>query len=209
MERGWLINAVKSKIDELTASGDTLIVDVGLEDSKPIDVIIESLLDESAKEVLLKAPIHRLNVSSHSAVASIDPARSYTGYITLPDDYVRLVEFKMEEWERPVVEFHANNSLVAQRQHNKWLRVKTSKPVAVLSSRVSGGSVIPVVEYYSVRQSHIVSRFLYIKKDVAENLPDWMGDALTWICASKVLTIFGKSEMGKLALENAVGFLIE
>lgn len=212
MDREGLINSVKSRIDELTASGEPLIVDVGLEDDKPIDVIIEALLDESAKEVLLKAPTHRLKVSSYDVSAIADVSKNYTGTIVLPSDFVRLVEFKMSEWDRPATELYPVGSSIAQRQSNKWLRAKTSKPVAVLSTRaigdVSGITVSPVIEYYSVNSSHAVSRFLYIKTDVAENISEWLQDALTWICASKVLTIFGKTGEAKLALDNAVGFLI-
>ena len=213
MDRTALINMVKSKIDEIS-SFDELPVDVGLEDNNPVDSIIENLLDECAKEVLLKAPIHRLTVTSSNAIATPDIAVPQSGTIPLPADFVRLAELKMADWARPVTELHPPGSPVALRQSNKWLRAKNNKPVAILSNRkvTTGNPPITtnpsVIEYYSIKSSHAVSRFMYIKKEVAENIPEWLQDALCWICASKVLTIFNKPTDAKYAIENAVGLLI-
>ena len=43
MERSALINKVKTRIDEVSASGD-VIVEVGVENTKPYDSIIDELL---------------------------------------------------------------------------------------------------------------------------------------------------------------------
>ena len=69
MERSALINKVKTRIDEVSASGD-VIIEVGVENTKPYDSIIGELLDESALEVLLKAPFYRLKISSGNASAT-------------------------------------------------------------------------------------------------------------------------------------------
>lgn len=210
MDRIALINRVKSKIDELSPD-DAELVGVVLDDGKPVDDIIDSLLDESALEVLFKAPIHRLSVVVSTNLAVKDEQRSYTGTIELPSDFLRLVEFKMAEWSRPVTVLYDQGSDMALRQSNKWLRAKVNKPVAVLSQRtkVSGDaqSVKHVIEYYSVVTSHNIDRFYYIKKDVAENIPDILVDALCWICASKVLTITQNVAGAKTAIDNAVDLL--
>lgn len=203
MNRTALINQVKSKIDELSPS-TAMIVDVGQEDSKPIDTIIGELLDESAKEVLLKAPIHRLPATSSAnvAVASVsDPA---TGTIDVPVDFLRLVELKLTEWKRPVTELQQQGSKMAERQYNKYLRGGVVKPVAVLSHRATK----LVIEYFSVESAHTIDRFLYIKKDVAENIPEILQDALCWICASRVLSIFGKVAESQKAEGNAVSLMM-
>jgi len=213
MDRTALINSVKSKIDEISSS-DALVVDVGLEDNNPIDTIIDGLLDECAKEVLLKAPIHRLTVTSSTATATPDTVVTQIGTIPLPADFVRLVELKMADWTRPVTELYSSGSPIALKQSNKWLRAKWNKPVAVLSNRKVTAGNPPVVtnpaviEYYSIKSSHAISRFMYIKKEVAENMPEWLQDALCWICASKVLAILNKPTDAKYAIENAVGLLI-
>lgn len=202
MNRTALINQVKSKIDELSPS-TAMIVDVGQEDSKPIDTIIGDLLDESAKEVLLKAPIHRLPATSSANAATADAGDSTIGTIDVPTDFLRLVELKMTQWKRPVTELQQQGSKIAERQYNKYLRGGTVKPVAVLSHRATK----LVIEYFSVETVHTVERFLYIKKDVAENIPEILQDALCWICASRVLSVFGKTEDSKRAIDNAISLM--
>lgn len=212
MDRIALVNQVKSKIDELSPD-DAILVEVGIEDNNPIDTIIESLLDESAKEVLLKAPIHRLSITSSPVTATADTTNDYTGTVEVPSNFLRLVEFRMKEWKRSVVEFCSQDSDIAMRQSNKWLRAKASKPVAILSHRsVSSGDPLVVstplvIEYYSVVDDHTIDRFLYIKSDVAENIPIILQDTLCWICASKVLTVFGKVVEAKAAIDNAVDLM--
>lgn len=203
MSRTTLINKVKTKIDEISPD-NTVLVDVGVEDEKPLDEIIEGLLDECAKELLLKAPVHRLAVTS-GASATITPAGVGLryGYITIPADFLRLVELMMTDWKRPVTILEPQGGYVAKRQANKWLRAGVNKPVAILSTRAAGH----VIEYYSIDTNHTISRFLYIKKDVAENIPSVLVDSLCWICASKVLSILGKSNQAKEALENAISLM--
>lgn len=203
MNRTALINQVKSKIDELSPS-DALIVEVGQDDNKPIDTIIGDLLDESAKEVLLKAPIHRLPATSSANVATADAGDSTIGTIDVPTDFLRLVELKMTQWKRPVTELQQQGSKIAERQYNKYLRGGTVKPVAVLSHRATK----LVIEYFSVETVHTVERFLYIKKDVAENVPEILQDALCWICASRVLSVFGKVAESQKAEGNAISLMM-
>lgn len=278
MNRTALINQVKSKIDELSPE-DAVLVDVGLTDEKPIDTIIDELLDESAKEVLLSAPIYRLHAticnnnpipdvpdaytydidaefpledgnytattaraavpalvkkvglvityetsatqvteqfigtsitgwadnSKWSATITQPPApiaKSYTGIVNIPIDYLRLAEFKMQEWERSVTLENIAGDKVSKRQSNRWLRAGTAKPVVVLAHRGTNR----VLEYYSVVSDHTIERFLYIKSDVAENIPETLQDALCWVCASKVLSIFG-NQAAKTAIEHAISLL--
>ena len=61
MNRSEIINKVKTRIDEVSSS-DSLIVDVGIEDNKPIDEIIDEMLDGSILEILSSAPLHYLPV---------------------------------------------------------------------------------------------------------------------------------------------------
>ena len=93
MERAELINITKSKLDEIS-QGDELIVDVGMQDNKPFDQIIDDCLDESAKEVLLLSPIHMLNISE------IEDFQVELGKVVLPEDYLRFVSMKMTGWYR-------------------------------------------------------------------------------------------------------------
>lgn len=202
MNRTELINATMSKIDEVSPS-DGLIVNVGLSDEKPIATIIDSLLNESAQEILMKAPVHKLPITKSTEVATANATTATIGTVKVPTDFLRIVEFKMKDWERSVSELHLPGSIKASQQSNKWLRGGPSKPVAVLTSTDTGN----VIEYYSVKSLHTIDKYYYIKKDVAENVPVVLQDALCWLCASKALAIFKSAEGSKTALENAISLI--
>lgn len=204
MERSILINKIKTRIDEVCASGDTIIA-VGVENTKPYDSIIEELLDESALEILLKAPFYRLNISRGTMTATEDGSDNRIGYLTLPEDFLRLVSFRMSEWQRPVTEFAMQGDEVALRQSNKYLRGGVAKPVAVLSKEDTGYKAT----YYSVNSSHTVSEFLYIKRDKAQNIADsQLVDAMCWLCAAKTLGVLGENNLAKQCYDNAKGLMV-
>lgn len=193
MNRSELINRVKTKIDEITPT-DGLIVNVGIADEKPIDDVIDSLLNESAREILLKAPIHRLPVTSSNNTPT-------AGFVQLPSNFLRLVEFKMQSWRRAVVTPYLSGSPEAEMMSFKWRTGTADRPAVVLSHRGSNLGL----EVYPFISGNTVERFLYIKEDVAENIPDNLVDSLCWVCASKVLSVFGRD--GKVAIDYAISLL--
>lgn len=226
MERSALINKVKTRIDEVCASGD-VIVEVDVENTKPYDSIIDELLDESALEVLLKAPFYRLNVtsatvpcvaigkvmkvetSSQGAGARTVPSIvKNAGRATLPTDYLRLVSFKMTEWSRPIDTLLMPSDEMAKRQANIHTRAGISKPVGVLK-KLSDGYAI---DYYSVtseENTHSLEEFLYIKRDKAENIADTqLVDAMCWLCAAKTLGVLGENTLANQCAENAKGLML-
>ena len=195
-----MINKVKTRIDEVSMSGD-VIVEVGVENSKPYDSIIAELLDESALEVLLKAPFYRSNITSGSPSVHTDDT---TGSLTLPDDFLRLVSLRMSDWQQPVTELAIAGDEVAKRQANKFLRGGKAKPVGVLSKTSAGYKI----NYYS-SSTHTVEEFLYIKRDTAENIADsQLVDAMVWICAGKTLGVLGEANLANLCYENAKGLMV-
>lgn len=217
MERQELINRVKTRIDEVSAAGD-VIIDVGVENTKPYDSIIDELLDESALEVLLKAPIYRLPVytTTPTCAFTLDPL---VGEIVVPDDFLRLVSFQFQEWQQPVTNLAMEGDEIAQRQANKYLRGGIAKPIGVLKKTSAGLRIV----YYSrspevvwVPDSnglqslvHSSPTFNYIKKDTAESIDDaQMTDAMVWICAGKTLGVLNQASLQNLCFENAKGLLI-
>jgi hypothetical protein len=207
MERSALINKVKTRIDEVSASGD-VIVDVGVENTKPFDSIIDELLDESALEILLKAPFYRLPVyKATNLTAKKDTNDDRIGSITLPNDFIRLVSFKMKGWLQPVLSFALPGDAVAIKQSNKYIRGGVAKPVAVLYK----DDTSMYINYYSVASAsdHEVTEFNYIKSLTADGITDdQLVDAMCWICAGKTLGIIGEKALSDLCYENAKGLMI-
>lgn len=205
MDRVALVNKVKTKIDEISTS-DTPLQAITMADEKPIDTIIESLLDESALEILLKAPFHRLDITSATPTITQDETDTTTGKITAPEDFLRLVSFRMDDWERSVTELSIKGDAISRRQSNKYIRGGQSRPVGVLSKSDKGIEI----EYYSTKSTtHALSEFLYIKKTSAENITDTqMIEAMTWICAGRALLIVGNADDAKNAYDNAQSLMI-
>lgn len=207
MERSALINKVKTRIDEVSASGD-VIVDVGVENTKPFDSVIDELLDESALEILLKAPFYRLPVyKAMNLTAAKDANDDKIGSITLPNDFIRLVSFKMKGWLQPVLSFALPGDAVAIKQSNKYIRGGIAKPVAVLYK----DDTSMYINYYSVasESDHKVTEFYYIKRLTADGITDdQLVDAMCWICAGKTLGVLGEKGLAELCYENAKGLMV-
>lgn len=205
MERLELVNRVRRKIDEVSAQ-DTPLQTITIADENAVDAIIDSLLDESAKEILLKAPVQRLTVTSSTPSTVMNDNDTTTGYIQVPEDFLRLVSFKMGDWHRSVTDLAVKGDAISMRQHNKYIRGGVAKPVGVISRNDKG----IIIEYYSTQQAtHTLAEFLYIKEDIAENIADGqMVDALTWICAGKVLSVYGNLQMAQNAYDNAQSLMI-
>lgn len=196
MTRPELINLVKTKIDEVSPP-DGKVVLSGTRD-KPLDILADSFLDECAREVLMKAPLTRLRTKS-SELFPVERENG-SGYVLLPDDFVRLAEFRMKGWERPVNEVVTAGSDEAKKQYNKFLCGAGCKPVCILVNR---GSLL-ALEYYSVKAPHIVESFEYVSRTVAEEMPVDIQPVVSWFCAAKILAVTGKADGAKYAYEFGV-----
>lgn len=199
MVRGELINAVKTKVDEV-APADEGVMFMQSSDDKPVDNFVDGLLDESAKEVLMFAPSSKLDGVLCTDVPHGD--KDGSGYVFLPDDFLRLLEFKMAEWKISVCDFVEKDSPVGRMQGNKYLRGGVCKPVCVLGRREGRR----VLEYYSVRK-HEVEHFVYVGLVAAEDVPVDFQDVLSWWCASRVLQIAGKANESQMAYERGKSLL--
>ena len=205
MTRSALIDMVRVRIDEVS-SGASPLVEVGVEENNPTDTMIEGLLDESALEVLLAAPVDRLPLAS-AAGSYIESyaSDSKAGTIVLPENFLRIVCLQMSDWEQPLYDIQAAGSVVAARQKNKYLRGGAKKPVAVLEKRPTGYTLT----YFSTNAvPHAISRLDYVPSLTAENVMGAQNiDALCWVCAAKVLTITQDTNAAAAAMENAKSLL--
>lgn len=200
MTRQELINAVKTRIDELSPL-DGVVALAGLVHDKPVDTFADCLLDECAREILMCAPAFRLSPETGLAQA-VDDGEG-TGHVVLPEGYLRLLEFKMKEWRRPVNAVAVAGSDVALRQHSPFTRGGCCKPVCVFGHRDGK----PVLEYYTVRGDHTVERFSYVRDVPAEDIPVELQDALAWWCASRLLEITGRAAAAQTAYERGKNLL--
>ncbi len=71
-----------------------------------------------------------------------------TGYVTLPDDFMRLVIFKMKKWKRPVVEAISDTDPRYFLQKSRFVGIRggTEKPVCAITT----GGASKVLEFFSL-----------------------------------------------------------
>lgn len=164
-----LINYVKAKLDEVIPAGEgiTFSLSAAPNVSNPLDLLINAHIDETTKDIQLSAPISVL-VPENATAAGVSFTDPKTGYVILPNNFLRLSSFKMTDWQRKLDEGDMidTKSPKYNRQSNKYLRGTTSKPIGVLTwkntstgglktiSLVAGGTgFVPGVNILTVVQS--------------------------------------------------------
>lgn len=189
MDRQAIIKKVQLKLDEITPYDSGEIVN---------DSFIDELLDDSAKTLQLKLPGY-LSAPVNMDIESGTDNGDGSGFIQLPDDYIRLVTFKMTEWliavTVPITEDNPKYNL----QKNPYLRGKPNKPVLVIRNIFDSTSK-KILEYYSVLSNHTIERAMYIQSMVAELFPDELIDTLAYQTASDAYLIMEQPDMAKLAM---------
>lgn len=215
MTREELIKKVALKMDEISSSDDVL-VQVTDSDNNPLYTQINGLLNEAVNDVLMKAPTYRLHTQTveykECDINGIFNDTRKVAVITLPSDFIRLASISDESFQRPIVDLAISGDDTDNRQHNKYLVAKNSKPVAV----ISGGSGKRTITCYSYGTSDSPSPvMLYIKRydndrdtSAETDLDEYMIDVVSWVCAGKVFAAQGDVNKGKICDDNAAALMI-
>ena len=154
VKKDEIISKVKAIMNEIgEEETNSSLLD---EDTIKIDQYIESCIGDALAMIVLKSAIP---VNPKKGTSNPVNNNDGTGYIVLPDDFLKLIAFKMEGWKRTVSEAFPLDSEKAKQQSNEYTRGGNNKPVCVLSYSPEGKKVL---EYYSVTGSnHTVSVFVY------------------------------------------------
>lgn len=179
-------------------------------DTLTLDEIIYSKIVESVRRVVTDAPIHLLDggVPFGDAVYWRDQG---SGWILLPEDFMRLLIFKMSDWERAVYEplTAADPQYQLQSSRYKGLRGNPQKPVVAIVSRAEGRAL----ELYSSKDTTAtVEQALYIPfpredENGGIEIPERCYQSVIYEAASLVMQTIGErdkaaalSELGKQLL---------
>lgn len=203
-------------MDEISSSDD-VILSVGIDDNNPLYTQIDSLLNESVNEVLMKAPVFRINedhvASTTDAMSThVANATRKAAYILVPADFLRLVSITDKEFQRPIVELSVEGDDIAKRQHNQFLVAKNAKPVAVFSNSPSSQRAVTCYSYSN--SATPAPTMLYIKRynknKMTEDsgLNEYMANIVSWVCAGKVFSAQGDVTKGKTCDENALALML-
>lgn len=186
------------------------LVLVGDIDTLSLDEIIRSKILEAVERVHLAAPNHLLE-GGHNFGHAVYWRELCSGWVLLPKDFLRLVVFEMDDWERAVYTAYSvlDPEYEKQRSRFKGIRGTSQKPVCVIGLRPEGR----VLEFYSCKSEEAkVSRAVYIPYpridlDGGVDISERCYTAVVYTAAGLTLLSCGESEKGNALSEIAGTFL--
>lgn len=142
---------VRIALDENDVS--TQLVQMGDVDTLALDDIIRSKIVEAVRRVEMAAPAHLLE-EGHDFSGGIYWNANGSGWILLPDDFMRLTAFKMSDWERAVYEAISADDPRYALQSSRYggIRGNVQKPVCAIVNRAEGKAL----EFYSSKDDNAV-----------------------------------------------------
>lgn len=191
---------VRIAIDEnMTSESLTALLDV---ETLSLDTVIKSKIEEGVTRVHSIAPLLMLDSGHNFGDSLYWNGQDTCGWVLLPDDFMRLVVFQMDDWERAVYDPLSVENPISDKQYSRFkgIRGNTQRPRCVLAIRPEGR----VLEFYSCKtQTAQVSRAVYIPYPKIDehggiNICKHCYPAVIYSIASLVVSAYGEAEKSKL-----------
>ena len=200
---------VRIAIDENKTS-EQLITDEDI-DTLSLEDIVRSKIVEAVRRVITNAPVHLLDGGVPFGDA-VYWRSNLSGWILLPDDFMRLFIFKMSDWERPVYEpiTAADPQYNLQFSRYKGIRGNPQKPVVAIVSRSEGR----VLELYSCKSKEAtVEQAVYfplpkLDEDGGIDIPERCYTSVVYETASLVLATLGQADLSAIMTELSKQLLV-
>lgn len=189
--------------EQLLSTGDV--------DTLTLDEIIASKIEDAARRVEEIAPAHLLEAGHNFGDAVYWEERG-CGWVLLPDDFMRLLSFRMSDWERTVYNVIPVETTAYQMQSSRYkgIRGNVQKPVCAVVNRPEGKAL----EFYScksedayVRQAQYLP-YPKIDRDGGIDLCERCYTAIVYTAAALVASSLGEQqgassffELAKTALQ--------
>lgn len=186
------------------------LLDSGDLDTLALDEIIKSKILEAVQRVHMEAPNYLLE-SGHNFGDAVYWGDLESGWVLLPEDFMRLVVFEMDDWETAVYQAISTDDPEYEKQHSRFkaLRGTSQRPVCAIAIRPEGR----VLEFYSCKSKEAqVSRAVYIpypKIDANKgvDISERCYKAVVYTAAGLTLMTCGEVEKGNAVSELAQTFL--
>ena len=199
---------VRIAIDENKTS-EQLIADEDI-DTLSLNEIIRSKIVEAVRRVETTAPVYLLE-EGHIFGDAVHWGSLESGWVLLPDDFMRLIAFRMSDWERTVyAAISVDDPLYAKQSSRfKGIRGNVQKPVCAIVNRAEGKAL----EFYSCNsEDAYVSRGSYIPyphidEDDGIDICEKCYTAVVYTIASLVLTTYGEADKSSVFTELAKSIL--
>lgn len=203
---------VRIALDQNMASD--ALAEIGDVDTLALNDIIKSKIVEAVKRIHSDAPPHLLDGGFNfgDAVYWNKDGRDFSGWVLLPEDFMRFVVFQMDDWERAIFSAISTDDPEYEKQSSRFcgIRGTAQKPVCAISIRPEGR----VLEFFSCKsEDAMVSRAVYlpypkVDKYGAVEICQRCYDAVVYTTAALVLTTFGDTDKSNLLNELAKSSLI-
>lgn len=200
---------VRIAIDQ-NMSSDTLI---GFDDVDTLSLndIIKSKVTDAVKRIHSMAPVYLLDGGNNFGDA-IYWKELESGWCLLPENFMRLVVFQMDDWERAVYHAISEDDAEYKKQSSRFkgIRGTPQKPVCAIAIRPEGKAL----EFYSCKSENaMVSRAVYlpypvIDEDDGIEICERCYQAVVYTIASLVLTTYGNADLSKALSDLAKSALI-
>lgn len=182
--------------EQLALTGDV--------DTLSLDEIVRSKVVDAVVRVHGGAPTHLLE-QGHNFGDAVYWGDQASGWVLLPEDFMRLIVFEMSDWEQAV--FTAigadDPEYRLQRQRVKALRGVPQRPVCAIATRPEGR----VLEFYSCKdESAYVRRAQYLPYPKIDanggiDICERCHTAVVYATAALVLITLGEAEKASTLFE--------
>lgn len=169
LTKSEIYEKVRAFLDEL---GDN---DAGFmlsdKDSSELNTIIDKVTPLSVRNIHISAPYRMLDGDMY--VPSDFSVENKKATMTLPENFLRLVQVKLSSWNAPVVNVVTEDMPEYRMQANEYMRGTHYKPVCALVLLADG---LQGLELFSAKDDEDYLSSLIILKE-----PEWEGDYI-YIC---------------------------
>ena len=165
-----IISDVRVAMDENTAitaftDSDGTVIDT---DTLEMEEIIKSKIADGVNAVRKAAPLSMLDLTRKASgedwpVTWLDEDKCI-GEVEVPDDYLRLVMFKMSDWTHAATTPIAADTALYHQQFSEWkgVRGNPSRPnIAIAADTATGKDVL---QFFSCDSTEATAEMVYIKR---------------------------------------------
>lgn len=186
---------VRIAIDENKTS-EQLLGDEDI-DTLSLNEIVRSKIEEAVRRVETTAPTFLLE-EGHTFGDSVYWEGNNSGWTLLPDDFMRLIAFRMSDWERTCYNAISVDDPLYDLQSSRYkgVRGNVQKPVCAVVNRAEGKAL----EFYSCESEEAyVKRATYlpypkIDDEDGIDISERCYTAVVYSTAALVLTAYGAND---------------
>lgn len=190
---------VRVALDQNSVS--TQLIDIADVDTLLLDEVIESKIEDATRTIVRDAPNHLLEGGIHfgDSISWRSQVGVGAGSILLPNDFLRLVCFQMNDWAYPATEVITESSPLYPLQSSRYPGIcgNPQKPVVAIVAHSAG----LMLEFYScaagkdaaIKQASYIPIPKIVSGEIA--IPEKLKRAVVYYTASLVALTLGQTEM--------------